>query len=141
VQRNDQVWSEGMSDWMTAGQVPELRDRFPAVGVKASVKDPAGHQTASAASSGHTQTAPMAVASLVLGLLGTNLLFFLGSILAVIFGHIALGQIKESGGRLGGHGLAIAGLVFGYAVIVIAVVVGIFLFSILLLGAFAAPEL
>jgi hypothetical protein len=32
----------------------------------------------------------------------------------VIFGHIALGQIKESGGRESGRGFAIAGLALGY---------------------------
>jgi hypothetical protein len=37
-----------------------------------------------------------------------------GSILAVIFGHIALGQIKNAGGRETGTGLAVAGLVLGY---------------------------
>ncbi|MGD0447506.1 MAG: DUF4190 domain-containing protein [Candidatus Dormibacteria bacterium] len=36
----------------------------------------------------------------------------MGSILAVIFGHIALSQIRHS--RQGGRGLAIAGLVLGY---------------------------
>jgi hypothetical protein len=35
-----------------------------------------------------------------------------GSILAVIFGHIALSQIRHTG--QGGRGLAIAGLVLGY---------------------------
>ena len=34
--------------------------------------------------------------------------------LAVIFGHLALGQIGRSGGRQRGKGLAIAGLVVGY---------------------------
>jgi hypothetical protein len=32
----------------------------------------------------------------------------------VIFGHIALNQIKNSGGREGGTGVAISGLVLGY---------------------------
>lgn len=50
-----------------------------------------------------------AVASLVLSLLW---LFGLGSLLAVIFGHIALGQIKKTGEL--GQGFAIAGLVLGY---------------------------
>ena len=35
---------------------------------------------------------------------------FFGSILSVIFGVIALKQIKESRGRLKGRGLAIAGI-------------------------------
>jgi hypothetical protein len=33
---------------------------------------------------------------------------------AVVCGHIALGQIRESGGRQSGRGLAIAGLALGY---------------------------
>ena len=50
-----------------------------------------------------------AIASLVLGILT---LCGLGSVLAVIFGHIALGQIKDRNQT--GRGLAIAGLVLGY---------------------------
>jgi hypothetical protein len=53
----------------------------------------------------------LAVASLIAGFLWIG---WFGSILAVIFGHIALGQINRSGGREGGSGLAIAGLVLGY---------------------------
>jgi hypothetical protein len=63
--------------------------------------------------------------------LGIVWLGWLGSILAVIFGHVALSQIKRSYGALGGRGMAIAGLVLGYigiatlvAVIVAAVIVG-----------------
>jgi len=43
----------------------------------------------------------------------------------VIFGHIALKQIRESGGAQTGRGLAIAGLVTGYVSlgIVVAVVI------------------
>jgi hypothetical protein len=53
----------------------------------------------------------LAVASLVAGFLWLG---WFGSILAVIFGHMALGQINRSGGRETGSGLAIAGLVLGY---------------------------
>ena len=53
----------------------------------------------------------LAVASLVAGFLWLG---WFGSILAVIFGHIAIGQIKRSGGRESGTGLAIGGLVLGY---------------------------
>jgi hypothetical protein len=53
----------------------------------------------------------MAIASLVAGLVWFA---WLGSICAVIFGHIALGQIKESNGRETGRGFAIAGLTLGY---------------------------
>jgi hypothetical protein len=53
----------------------------------------------------------LAVASLVAGFLWLG---WFGSILAVIFGHIAIGQINRSGGRESGTGLAVAGLVLGY---------------------------
>jgi hypothetical protein len=51
----------------------------------------------------------LAIAALVLGILW---LYWVGSILAVIFGHISLSQIHHT--RQGGRGLAIAGLVLGY---------------------------
>ena len=55
------------------------------------------------------KTSLWAIVSLVLGLL-----FPLGTIPAVIFGHLALSDIKKSAGTLRGQGLAIAGLVLGY---------------------------
>jgi hypothetical protein len=62
----------------------------------------------------------LAVASLVLGILW---LCWLGSVLAVIFGHVALAQIKKTGAA--GRGLAIAGLVLGYAGVGSALLVGV----------------
>jgi len=52
-----------------------------------------------------------AIASLILALVW---FWWVGSVLAVIFGHLALNQIGGSGGRQRGKGLAIAGLVVGY---------------------------
>lgn len=53
----------------------------------------------------------LAIASMVLGIVWV---YWIGSILAVIFGHIALKQIDTSGGTQTGRGMAIAGLVLGY---------------------------
>jgi hypothetical protein len=53
----------------------------------------------------------LAVASLVASFFWVG---WFGSFLGVIFGHIALSQIKQSGGRQTGSGLAVAGLVLGY---------------------------
>ena len=50
------------------------------------------------------------MASLVLGILW---LCGVGSLLATIFGAVALGQIAKSNGRLTGKAMAIAGLVLG----------------------------
>lgn len=63
----------------------------------------------------------LAVASLVLGLMW---LWWVGSVLALIFGYIARRQIRGSRGRQQGGGLAMAGIVLGWAEIgVLAVIV------------------
>ena len=59
------------------------------------------------------RTNSMSIASLVSGILAWLLCPFLGGVLAVIFGHVARGQIKQSGEA--GGGMAIAGLILGYA--------------------------
>jgi hypothetical protein len=51
----------------------------------------------------------LAIASLVLGIVWVS---WVGSILAVIFGHISLRRIEREGKA--GRGMAIAGLVLGY---------------------------
>ena len=57
------------------------------------------------------KTNGMAIASLVLGILW---IWWVGSVLALIFGYVAKNQIDESGGAQGGRGLAIAGIVLGW---------------------------
>jgi len=57
------------------------------------------------------ETSGKAIASLVCGLF---LFAFPMSILAIIFGHLSLSEIRKSAGRLKGEGIAIAGLVLGY---------------------------
>ena len=63
---------------------------------------------------GPQQTSGKAIASLVCGIINIFPLF----IVAIILGHISLSEIKKSGGRLKGEGLAIAGLIMGYLGIV-----------------------
>lgn len=62
----------------------------------------------------------MALVSLILGILGWTLLPTIGSIGAIVTGHMAKSEIKSSMGALGGDGMATAGLVLGYANIAIA---------------------
>jgi len=61
------------------------------------------------------ETSGKAILSLVCGLL-----FFipLAFVAAIVFGHLGLSEIRKSAGRLKGEGMAIAGLVLGYAWIV-----------------------
>lgn len=64
----------------------------------------------------------MAVASLVCGLASLTLLpLFVLQVLAVIFGHKAMRQIKQDPKSERGRGMALAGLVVGYVAIVAAV--------------------
>lgn len=64
---------------------------------------------------GRTQQAPttngLAVASLVFGILW---LFYVGSLLALVFGYIGKSQIDASEGLQSGRGLAVAGIVLGW---------------------------
>ena len=56
------------------------------------------------------RTCGLAVASMVLGILW---LWWLGSILAVILGHVAISQVHRDP-KMQGKGMAIAGLILGY---------------------------
>jgi dipeptidyl aminopeptidase/acylaminoacyl peptidase len=64
------------------------------------------------------KTCGLAIASLVLGLVSCGVTGVVG----VVLGHLAMKSIKRSGGALTGGGLAIAGLILGYAEKGIAVV-------------------
>jgi hypothetical protein len=76
------------------------------------------------------QTSPLAVVSLVAGILGWTLLPVLGSIVAIVCGHLARAEIRRSPETLEGDGLALAGLILGYLVIGLSVllVIGAILF-------------
>ena len=98
-----------------------------------------GTQAASAAPAPGSAPAPAAevptsgkaIASLICGVF----VFFLpASIAAIILGHISLSDIRKSAGRLGGRGVAIAGLVLGYAGLAIIP-------FILIIAAIAIPNL
>ncbi|MFT3806547.1 DUF4190 domain-containing protein [Arenimonas sp.] len=68
-------------------------------------------------------TSTMAIVSLVSGILGWTLAPWLGSIIAIITGHMARSEIRRSNGAIEGDGLAITGLVLGWASILITILV------------------
>ncbi len=86
-------------------------------------RDPANTTHASPSVNG------FAVASLVLGILW---LWWVGSVLALVFGYIAKGQIDRSPATESGRGLAVAGIVLGWvgvgilALVIILFLVGVF---------------
>jgi len=67
----------------------------------------------------------MGIASMVLGILW---LYWVGSILALIFGYIARSQISGSDGTQTGGGMATAGIVLGWigvGILVLILLIGI----------------
>jgi type IV pilus assembly protein PilA len=77
------------------------------------------------------ETSGKAIISLI-----CSLLFFipLAFIAAIVFGHLAISEIRRSAGRLKGQGIAITGLVLGYLWIVFVPVI-------LIIAAIAIPNL
>ncbi len=64
----------------------------------------------------------MALVSLIAGILGLTFFPLIGSIIAVITGYMGRKEIAESGGALGGDGMATAGLVIGWIGIGLSVI-------------------
>jgi hypothetical protein len=78
------------------------------------------------------KTSGLAVASLVCGLLGP-LTCGLGAIVGLILGIVGLMRIRQSGGALGGEGLAVAGIVVSGASLVIGAALGLPVLGMLIL--------
>ena len=60
------------------------------------------------------KTCPWAIASLAVGA-ASFCVPVVGSIVAIVFGIVALCRIKSAAGQLSGHGLAITGIALGCA--------------------------
>jgi len=82
------------------------------------------------------QNSTLALTSMILGILGWTVLPLLGSIIAVVTGHMAKNEIKNSREQLGGDGMALAGLILGYTNLTLGlcICVIIFLFPAVLAG-------
>jgi hypothetical protein len=77
------------------------------------------------------QSSGKALASLIFGLF---FFVFPAAVVAIVFGHLSLSEIRKSAGRLTGHGMAMAGLILGYIGIAIIPFV-------LIVAAIAIPNL
>jgi Tfp pilus assembly protein PilE len=80
------------------------------------------------------QTDGKAIGSLVCGIASVTILSILAGIPAIILGHISRSEIRKSGGRLKGEGMALAGLIMGYISLAIIPLV-------LIIAAIAIPGL
>lgn len=140
---SDLVWKDGMRDWTAVSRVSELQeqpsvvstgydtggyDRSAGTRAESPYQSPAAGGPPPVAIGTAPATSGLAIASLVCGIVGL-LSCLLPGIAAVICGHMALGQIEASQGRLGGRGMAVAGLVLGYLSILV-----LLLFAVLMIG-------
>jgi len=66
------------------------------------------------------RTNSMAVASMVCGI-GQIFFWFLAGVPAIVFGHVARRQIRESGEA--GDGMALAGLIMGYVGVLVPILI------------------
>lgn len=77
------------------------------------------------------RTSGTAIASLAFGILSWCALPFVGALLAIVLGHSARGEIRRAPpGMIHGDGMALAGLILGWAhlIIVLAIVMFVFMF-------------
>ncbi|MCX6502401.1 MAG: DUF4190 domain-containing protein [Microbacterium sp.] len=69
------------------------------------------------------KTNTLAIVSLISSLAGVVIVAYIGQIVGIITGHMALHQIKERGEN--GRGLALAGVIVGYVSLALYIVLGI----------------
>ena len=121
---NDYVWGEGTDDWIEAFSVPGLFSEQNIVGAAAkAARYPKSVE--------NLPPTPMAITSLICGILGVTLCPGIASLPAIFCGHLARKQIREQGNLASGRGLSTAGILLGYAGIVLTLV--LFLAAMLLM--------
>ena len=143
IASTDLVWRKGMAEWRPAAEINDFESAgvVEPVGI---VAPPGGSQISQALPPGVpggqvTPTAPpnnsSAIVSMICGIVGVIggcLCGFpvIASIVAIIMGHVARGEIRKAGGMQGGDGMALAGLILGY--VGIGLVVGGIAFTLLM---------
>lgn len=74
----------------------------------------------------------LAIISLIAGIASWIFIPLIGAITAVVTGHLAIKEIRESAGMIKGYGMAIAGLILGYVHLVFTLLVGCTFFTVIL---------
>ena len=67
------------------------------------------------------RTSTLAIVSLVFSLLGWTALPVIGSLIAIVIGHMARREIRQSLGEIEGDSIAVAGLVLGWVPIILTI--------------------
>jgi hypothetical protein len=119
ISLEDPVWWEGEHEWIPLGQSSlQLTLPLRVPGTMPELPDSSHWQSEEIAPTGPA-TSNLAIGSLTCGCLAL-LLWFLTSIPAIILGHLALREIKQTP-DLKGRGLALGGLIIGYLMTVLTV--------------------
>ena len=137
LQLTDLIWSQRLGEqWQELGQVPEV-----ASGTSGSFGDfsATGQQRGAQSNSASGAIPGMATASLVLGIIGVCIPFLVGSVLAVIFGHLSLSDCARSGNPKKSRQIAIVGIVLGYTMISL-ITIGVVLYFAVRAGTGAGEE-
>ena len=118
---NDEEMIEKKTDSKISAQIDNSDDDKPIIETKHKIIE-------------HRVTAPttnvLAIISLVVSLLGvfaTFIIPFVAQIAAIICGHIARSQIMQSRGSQTGSGMALAGLIISYVMLIFSVIAVVFL--------------
>ena len=127
----DLAWIEGLTEWVRLGDLLQKPQKITApVQARPTAKANFIHQSISGGEITPSMVAkknePLSIWALVLGIVSLISClggFFVG-IPAVICGHVGLSRIKRQP-LLGGHGMAIAGLITGYLSILIAAILAV----------------
>jgi hypothetical protein len=112
----DLAWHEGMTEWKPLGSL---------AGIAANGDTSPPPVMASAL----PQNSPLAAVSMVTGIVGLPLALvcgifgFIAPVTAIVCGHLASSQIKKSNGTVSGKGMALAGLILGYAAVALYVLI------------------
>jgi hypothetical protein len=84
-------------------------------------------------------TNTLAIVSFVFGIGSYVVIPIVGAIVAIITGHMARGQIKQTGE--GGGGFALAGLILGYVHLALAAIaIGVIVIVVVIIGAAAVQS-
>jgi hypothetical protein len=87
------------------------------------------------------RTSTAAIISLVFGILSWTVLPVVGAIVAIVTGHVARGEIRRAPEAVEGNGLALAGLILGWAnlllIVIAALLFVLFFGGVAVLAAFA----
>lgn len=81
------------------------------------------------------QQSNTALIALIMGILSFVVLPFVGAIVAIVLGRNARREIQQSGGRLSGDGMALAGIVLGWINIALIVIPFCLFLGFIVLGA------